>query len=110
MEQALVILTNLPDLATARALAREIVEGRLAACVNVLPGIHSIYQWQGAVEEAHEVTLLIKSMSGRYDELEAAIARAHPYDLPEIIAFPISAGLPAYLGWIAAQTKRDVDA
>lgn len=104
------ILTNLPDLTTAQVLARELVESRLAACVNVLPGIHSIYRWEGAVEEAHEVTLLIKSTSTRYDDIEAVITRVHPYDMPEIIAFPISAGLPAYLGWIAAETKRDTDA
>lgn len=108
-QQALLILTNVPDTATAQAIARLLVERRLAACVNILPGVHSVYQWQGAVEEAGEVTMLIKATSARYAEIEAAIKTAHPYDVPEIIALPISAGLPEYLDWIAAETKKDVD-
>lgn len=109
MLQPLLVLTNVPDAALARALAQQLVEQRLAACVNILPAVQSIYQWQGAVEQADEITLLIKTEQARYAQLEAAIKAMHPYHVPEIIALPIVAGLPAYLDWIANETKRDVD-
>ena len=109
MEQVLLILTNTPDEATAHAIARTLVEQRLAACVNVLPAVRSVYQWQGTLEEAVEVTLLIKSTRSRYTEMEAAIKAAHPYDVPEIIALPVSDGLPTYLQWVVAETKKDKD-
>jgi periplasmic divalent cation tolerance protein len=109
MDQVLLILTNLPDEASAQATARMLVERRLVACVNLLPAVCSIYRWQGAVEEASEVTLLMKSTPSRYPELEAAIKAAHPYEVPEIIALPVAAGLPAYLEWVVSETKRDED-
>jgi periplasmic divalent cation tolerance protein len=109
MEQALLVLTNLADMASAQALARALVERRLAACVNVLPAVQSIYRWNGAVEEAAEVTLLIKTTAVRYAELEQAIRALHPYELPEVIAVPVSAGLPAYLGWIEEETRKEID-
>ncbi|TFV99598.1 divalent-cation tolerance protein CutA [Oxalobacteraceae bacterium OM1] len=109
MQQTLLVMTNVPDTDTAQRIARALVEQRLAACVNSLPGVHSVYRWQGAVEEAAEITLLIKTVHERYDALEAAIKTLHPYDVPEILAVPIAAGLPAYLGWVAHETKKDVD-
>lgn len=109
MEQPILVLTNLPDAAAAKAIARQLVEMRLAACVNMLPQVQSIYQWNGAVEEANEITLLIKTTQGRYADLEASIKAAHPYDVPEIIAMPIVQGLPQYLDWIANETKKDVN-
>lgn len=109
MQDVLLVLTNVPDEVIAHAIARNIVERRFAACVNVLPGVRSIYQWEGKVEEASEVTMLIKSTPGRYADLEAAIRAAHPYDIPEIIAVPVTAGLPAYLNWVVSETKKDVD-
>jgi periplasmic divalent cation tolerance protein len=109
MEQALLVITNLADAASARQLARALVEQRLAACVNMLPAVHSIYRWEGAVEEAAEVTLLIKTTTARYPALERAIQALHPYELPEVIAVPVSAGLPAYLGWIARETRKEID-
>jgi periplasmic divalent cation tolerance protein len=109
MSEALLILTNLPDLASAQALARLLVERKLAACVNILPAVQSVYRWQGEVEQAVEVTLLIKTSAHRYAELESTIKAAHPYALPEIIALPIVAGLPAYLDWITAETQKDVN-
>jgi periplasmic divalent cation tolerance protein len=109
MEQPLLVMTNLADGASAQALARALVERRLAACVNLLPAVQSIYRWQGAVEEAAEVTLLIKTTAARYAELEQAIRALHPYELPEVIAVPVSAGLPAYLGWIAQETRKEID-
>lgn len=107
MQQALLVLTNVPDDGVAAAIARLLVEQRLAACVNIMPQVRSIYQWQGAVEQASEVTLWIKTTQARYAELEAAIKSAHPYQVPEIIAMPIVAGLPQYLDWIAQETKKD---
>jgi periplasmic divalent cation tolerance protein len=109
MQQAILILTNVPDEQSAHHIARSLVAQRLAACVNILPGVRSVYQWQGAVEEANEISLLIKTTEARYTELEAAIKSAHPYDVPEIIAIPIAGGLPAYLDWLAAETKKDLN-
>jgi periplasmic divalent cation tolerance protein len=109
MEQALLVMTNLADIASAQILARALVEQRLAACVNMLPGTRSIYRWNDAVEEDAEVTLLIKTTAARYAELEQAIRALHPYELPEVIAVPVSAGLPAYLAWIAQETRKEID-
>ncbi|WP_414691411.1 divalent-cation tolerance protein CutA [Noviherbaspirillum sp.] len=109
MQEVLLVLTNVPDEAVARAISRLVVEQRLAACVNILPPVRSVYRWQGAVEEASELPLLIKTTRDRYADLEAAIKVAHPYDVPEIVAMPVSAGLPAYLNWVAAESKKDVD-
>ena len=109
MEQALLVLTNLADTTSAQLLARALVEQRLAACVNMLPAVQSVYRWNDVVEEAAEVTLLIKTTTARYDELEQAIRALHPYELPEVIAVPVSAGSPAYLGWIAQETRKEID-
>lgn len=108
MPQSLMVITSLPDMAAARELARSLVEQRLAACVNILPAVQSVYRWQGMVEQAEEFALLIKTTEARYAELEAAIRVAHPYALPEIVALPIVAGLSAYLAWVAAETKQDI--
>lgn len=102
--QTLLILTNLPDAASAQALAARLVAERLAACVNILAPCRSVYRWQGAVEDAQEIPLLIKTTAARYAALESAIRAAHPYELPEIIAVPIARGLPDYLSWVAAET------
>lgn len=109
MDQTLIVMVNVPDEPTAHHIARVLVEGRLAACVNVLPEVRSVYRWQGKIEEASEVTILIKTTQARYAELEAAIKSAHPYDVPELIALPIVAGLPEYLGWVVMETKKEVD-
>jgi len=100
----LLVTTNLPDAARARALAARLVEQRLAACVNILPPCRSIYRWQGKVEEAEEVPLLIKTRAACYPALEAAIRAGHPYELPEIVAVRIENGLPEYLNWVATET------
>ena len=100
------VLTNLPDSDSAFNLAREIVHLRLAACVNVLAPVRSVYRWEGRDEEATEYPLLIKSTDERYAELEAAIRARHPYSVPEIIAWPIAAGSSAYLRWVEAETAR----
>ena len=108
MGNAILVVTNLPDTGAARTLACSLIEARLAACVNILPGVQSFYRWQGVVEEANEVSLFIKARETDYDALEAAIKAQHPYDLPEIIALSITHGLPAYLQWIEVETGNDV--
>jgi len=102
--EKLLVLTNCPDETVANAIALAVVEEKLAACVNILPRVQSIYRWQGAVESASEIPLLIKSTATCYPALEKRIAELHPYDVPEIIALPIAQGLPAYLNWLAEET------
>lgn len=103
----ILVLTNVPDAEAARAIGRGLVENRLAACVNCLPQVNSIYRWQDAIEEASEVTLLIKTSRERYAEVETLIRRLHPYELPEILALAIDQGWPDYLNWIEQEVKRD---
>ncbi len=105
--RALIVFTNLPDAASAEALANALIDQRLAACVNILAPCTSVYRWQGAIETAAEVPLLIKTTLERYPALEAAIRAHHPYELPEIVAVPVTQGLPGYLDWVVAGTKRD---
>lgn len=105
----LLILTNLPDRASAQALAAMLVDEHLAACVNILSPCHSIYRWQGSVECADEVPLQIKTSEARYAQVEAAIRAQHPYATPEIIALPVLRALPDYLAWVGAQTAADQD-
>jgi periplasmic divalent cation tolerance protein len=100
----LVVLTNVPDRATAERLARTLVERRLAACVNLLAPCRSFYRWEGAVQQDEEIPLLIKTTRARYPALEAAIGGAHPAELPEIIAVQVECGLAAYLDWVDAET------
>ena len=104
--EPLLVITNCPDEDTANAIALALVEARLAACVNILPRCQSIYRWQGAVDTASEVPLLVKTTAGNYAVLEAAIRERHPHEVPEIIAIPIARGLPAYLNWLAAETLQ----
>lgn len=100
----MLVLTNLPDRVSAERLARSLIEARLAACINILAPCRSVYRWKGAVEQAEEHPLLIKTTRDRYAALEAAVRREHPYELPEIIAVPLTAGFAAYLDWVEAET------
>ena len=100
-----IVFTTLPDSNSAVKLAEALVEKRHAACVHLLPAGLSVYRWGGRIEHADEVTLLIKTTQASYAELETAIRTTHPYDLPEIIAVPVTAGLPAYLDWVDAETR-----
>ena len=104
MNNTLLVITNLPDVASAEKLARQLVDARAAACVNQLAPCISTYRWLGNIETVTEVPLLIKTTQAAYPHLEKLIAAAHPYELPEIIAVCVTAGLPAYLDWIAAET------
>ena len=102
--EAVLIISNFPDKKTATLLAEALVEQRLAACVNVLSPCVSIYRWQGKIESAGEVPVLIKTRKQHYDRVEQLIKMMHPYELPEVIMVPITGGLPAYLQWIADTT------
>ncbi|NJD26533.1 MAG: divalent-cation tolerance protein CutA [Betaproteobacteria bacterium] len=104
--QTLLVLTNCPDQATADTIAQALVRSRLAACVNILAPARSLYRWQGAVESATEIPLLIKSTAAAYPALEARLRELHPYEVPEIVAVPVERGLPAYLNWVAAETLQ----
>ena len=105
-ERLSLVLCNAPP-DDALRIARVVVEGRLAACVNVVPGVTSVYRWEGAIHEDRESTLLIKTRASLLDELTAAIREAHPYAVPEVIVLPIETGVgnPAYLAWVRDETR-----
>jgi periplasmic divalent cation tolerance protein len=102
----LLVITNLPDRASAERVAHALIENRAAACINILAECTSVYRWQGKVENEIEVPLLIKTTHYAYPRLEQHIRALHPYELPEIIAVPVSAGLSAYLQWIDQETHK----
>ncbi|MGR9088761.1 MAG: divalent-cation tolerance protein CutA [Gammaproteobacteria bacterium] len=102
-----IIVCTCPDLKSAETIARLLIERHLAACVNILPGITSIYRWQGRIESAQEHLLLIKSNEDSYQAVESALLDNHPYELPEIIAIPIEQGLADYLHWIDSCLSLD---
>jgi periplasmic divalent cation tolerance protein len=99
MDEVLLVLTNLPDRDSAQRIAHTLIESRAAACVNILAECSSVYRWQEKIETASEVPLLIKTTRAAYPRVEELIRSQHPYELPEIIAVSVVAGLPAYLQW-----------
>jgi len=103
----LLMLSTLPDRETAAAIARTLVEQRLAACVSLLPQITSFYEWQGRLEQEQETLLLIKTTKQNYQAVEAALRANHPYELPEILAVPVDQGLQGYLDWVERCTDTD---
>ena len=105
MDDVIIVLTNLPDREAALKLAHALVANKLAACVNVLSECTSVYRWKGAIENAREVPVLIKTRAARYAEVEGAIRALHPYELPEIIAVPVVRGGGDYLQWVADETS-----
>ncbi|MDR2208325.1 MAG: divalent-cation tolerance protein CutA [Azoarcus sp.] len=105
MDEVLLVITTLPDRASADALAARLVEEHLAACVNILAPCESVYRWQGTVETASEIPLLIKTTRANYPALETAVQTLHPYEIPELIALPVTHGLPAYLDWVIASVR-----
>ena len=100
MEEIVLVLTTLPESFDAESLSRDLVEGRLAACVSVLPLQTSTYRWQGAIEIAREHQVVIKTTSGRVDDLRQAVRNRHPYEVPEFLVIPVIAGDPAYFQWV----------
>ena len=102
-QETLLVTISCPAEA-AEGLATALVEQRLAACVSLVPGVRSVYRWQGQVERAAETLLIAKTSGARYAELEAEVRRRHPYELPEIVAVNVAGGLPAYLQWVHDST------
>ncbi|MGE6317017.1 divalent-cation tolerance protein CutA [Shewanella baltica] len=103
--QYLMVSTTCPNEVQANTLARALVESRIAACVHISSPIRSIYTWEGKICEEQEFSLQIKCLQSRYSELEQLVLRLHPYQVPEIIAVPVTHGLPAYLDWIKDNTQ-----
>lgn len=104
MSDAIVVLCTCPDNTSARELAQTLLSEKLAACVNLIPQVTSLYYWQGKMEESQEVQLLIKSRRTMYGVLQERLLTLHPYETPEILALPILCGNPAYLQWLQEQT------
>ena len=102
--EAILVLTMCGSEQEARNMARALVGLRLAACVGITPGVCSVFRWKDAVEEASEWALTIKTRAALYPQVEAAIRATHSYELPEILAIPVAAGLPAYLDWLASES------
>jgi len=100
LTEALVVLSTLSEATRARQIAETLVAEQLAACVNIIPGLVSIYRWQGAVQQDDEVLMLIKTTQAGYARLEQRLRALHPYELPEIIAVPVRDGLADYIQWI----------
>jgi len=100
---ALVVLSTFPDAAKAAEVGRVLVDEQLAACVNLVPAIRSIYRWQGAVHDDAEALAIIKTTPERYPALASRLAALHPYEVPEILALPLADGHPPYLAWLAGQ-------
>jgi periplasmic divalent cation tolerance protein len=104
-EQFIIVLTNMPERAAALRMAGALIERRLAACVNVIDGCTSVYRWQGETASAQELPMLIKTRVALFPEVEAVIRELHPYELPEIVAVPLTAGSADYLSWLADETR-----
>lgn len=103
--QFLLVYCTCPDRHSAETIARHLVEQRLAACVNLVPGVHSVYRWRGNVEESEELMLVIKARESALTEVEAAVAALHPYELPELLAVPVTGGAEPYLTWLEESTE-----
>jgi len=105
-ESKIVVLITAPTVQAAQQIAQRLVEKRLAACVNILPAIQSIYRWEGKIQQETEILLLVKTSAGLFeDHLVPAVQEIHPYKVPEIIALPVLYGLPGYLEWNNQETR-----
>jgi periplasmic divalent cation tolerance protein len=105
MSDAVVVLTTVPSPELGEEIGRALIDAGLAACVNVLPPMVSIYRWKGVVQRDSECQLVVKTIRARVDAVHAKIGELHPYDLPEILVLPVEGGDPAYLAWVAAQSS-----
>ena len=103
--KSILVLSTFPETASVKSVAETLVNEKLAACVNVIPGVQSIFRWQDKIDNANENILIIKTKDSLYDELEVRIKELHQYELPEIISVPIDKGLNKYLDWISESTK-----
>lgn len=101
------VYTTFPDLPAAEAAAGALLDARLVACANILPGMVSLYRWDGRIERAQEVVMVLKTTAARAQEVVAAVCARHPYDVPAILVLPVEGGLTAFLSWIAGETEPD---
>ena len=99
-EEILLAMSTFPDAQIARSISRQLVEQKLAACANIGGGVESIYHWQGKIEEAQETLVFFKTTRSRFEEFQQVLRSLHPYEVPEIVAFSVADGLPAYLHWV----------
>lgn len=107
---AVMLLCTVPNAEIGRSIAHAVVKERLAACVNLVPGLTSIYRWEGVVQEDQEVLLLLKTRPERVERLTKSLIELHPYDVPEVLTFPSTGGHQAYLAWIRGETAWSSDA
>jgi len=107
MTDKIVVLSTCSTAEEAEKIARRLLETRLAACVNVVPGMRSFYHWKGAVEDAAECLLVIKSRRGLFNRLRAELEKAHSYEVPEVLALSVIDGAPNYLNWLDAELCRE---
>lgn len=103
-EEIIIVFTHVPDMTCAVSMAHALVSAQLAACVNISSPVKSVYRWQGQIETAAEIGLMIKTTQKGYAKLADKISELHPYELPEIVAIHVNEGLPEYLRWVAAET------
>lgn len=104
-DEAIVVVLCTAPASHSESLARTVVEERLCACVNVVPAVRSFFRWQGKVDVAEEHLLVIKTTDDAFELLQDRLAALHPYEVPEVIALPVAAGLPAYLSWVVASVQ-----
>ncbi len=100
-----VVFVTVPDQPTGLELARTLVRERLAACVNILPGVRSIYSWEGSIEDDSELLLIIKTGAGSLEKLTQRVIELHPYDEPEVLSLPVDGGSRGYLDWVINETE-----
>jgi periplasmic divalent cation tolerance protein len=108
MEQPLLVYTTFPDEETALAIGRELVAEKLAACVNILPGMRSVYAWKGEIERGEEAVAIVKTRVGLKDKVRDALKARHPYETPIILFLEVSGGHPATLEWLFAETGAQI--
>ena len=105
--EVIILLSNFPDAASARNAVRTLVEERLVACGNLIPGVESVFEWNGAIETASEVTVLCKTTSVSVALAQSRLRSLHPYEVPEILQIPVRAGWPDYLSWVSSQCSAN---
>jgi len=110
MERPVLVYTTFPDETTALAIAEALVSGKLAACVNLIPGMRSVYAWQGALERADEVVGIVKTREGLKDAVRAALKERHPYETPVVLFLDVSGGDPDTIAWLMGETKGETGA
>jgi periplasmic divalent cation tolerance protein len=107
MTDVLLVLIMAPDQTSAERIATELVETRLAACANIIPGLTSIYRWRGEMHRDPEVLMLVKTVRAAWERLRETVRNLHPNELPEIMAVEVSDGLATYLDWVAAEVRTN---